>query len=128
MQDGKHVILCIDDDPDICTFLKTVLDGNGYVGVTAASAEEGLKVYKEVGPDLVIVDLMMEEIDAGTTFVKELRLLGNTAPIYMLSSVGDEFSMEADYAAAGLAGVFQKPVTADRLLSVVETALKEPAE
>ena len=128
MQDGKHVILCIDDDPDICTFLKTVLDAHGYVASTAASGEEGLKVYKEISPDLVIVDLMMEEIDAGTTFVKELRLLGNTAPIYMLSSVGDEFSMEADSAAAGLAGVFQKPVTAERLLAVVATALKGATE
>ena len=125
MQDGKNVILCMDDDPDICTFLKTVLDANGYLASTASSGEEGLKIYKEISPDLVIVDLMMEEVDSGTTVVKELRLLGNTAPVYMLSSVGDEFSMEADYAATGLSGVFQKPVTAERLLSVVETALKQ---
>jgi DNA-binding response OmpR family regulator len=125
MQDGKQVILCIDDDPDICTFLKTVLDANGYVASTACSGEEGLKIYKEISPDLVIVDLMMEEIDSGTAVVKELRLLGNTAPVYMLSSVGDEFNMETDYASTGLSGVFQKPVTADRLLSVVETALKK---
>ena len=128
MQDDKYVVLCIDDDPDICAFLKTVLEANGYVAHTAATGEEGLRVYKEVGPDLVIVDLMMEEVDAGTTFVKELRLLGNTAPVYMLSSVGDDFNLAIDYASVGLSGVFQKPVSADRLLSVVRTALKETAE
>ena len=71
---------------------------------------------------------MMEEVDSGTTFVKELRLLDNKAPVYMLSSVGDEFNMEADYASAGLAGLFQKPIAADRLISVITTALKDSAE
>lgn len=124
MRDGKYVILCLDDDPDICEFLKVVLEGDGYVASTAATAEEGLKIYKEISPDLVIVDLMMEEIDAGATFVKELRLLGNTAPIYMLSSVGDDFAQATDSAALGLAGVFQKPISPGRLLSVLKAALK----
>ena len=127
MRDGKHVILCIDDDPDICEFLRTVLESGGYVASTAATTEEGLNAYKEISPDLVIVDLMMEEIDAGATFVKELRLLDNTAPIYMLSSVGDDFTQATDSAALGLAGVFQKPVSPDRLLSVLKTALKRAA-
>ena len=125
MQDEKHVILCVDDDPDICEFLKTLLEANGYVAETAGTAEQGLKLYKEVQPDLVIVDLMMEEVDAGASLVKELRLLGNTAPIYILSSVGDEFNLEADYASLGLAGIFQKPISADRLLSVLKTALAD---
>ena len=127
MRDGKHVILCLDDDPDICEFLKVVLESDGYVASTATTAEEGLKIYKKISPDLVIVDLMMEEIDAGATFVKELRLLGNTAPIYMLSSVGDDFAQATDSAALGLAGVFQKPLLPDRLLSVLKTALKGAA-
>ena len=125
MQDGKHVILCMDDDPDICDFLRTVLEANGYVALTAATGEAGLRVCKEATPDLIIVDLMMEEVDAGTTFVKELRVTGNTVPVYMLSSVGDEFNMEADYSALGLAGVFQKPISPDRLVSVLKTALGE---
>ena len=35
---------------------------------------------------------MMEEVDAGTNFVKDVTLLGNTAPVFLLSSVGDNFS------------------------------------
>ena len=74
MQDGKHVILCVDDDPDILLFLRTVLEASDYVVVEAATAEEGLRVYQEHQPDLLIVDLMMEEVDAGTSFVKELKV------------------------------------------------------
>jgi DNA-binding response OmpR family regulator len=123
MQDGKHVILCIDDDPDILSFLQIVLEAEGYLYAGAESAEEGLRVYKEVAPDLIILDLMMEEVDAGTLFVKELRLLENTAPIYMLSSVGDNLHLTTDYATLGLAGVFQKPIAKEQLLAILKAKL-----
>ena len=123
MQDGKHVILCIDDDPDILSFLRIVLEAEGYIVAEANSGEEGLRVYKEVQPDCLIVDLMMEEVDAGTNFVKELRLLGNVAPIYMLSSAGDNLSMTIDYTELGLSGVFQKPIGKDRLISILKAKL-----
>ena len=123
MQDGQHVILCIDDDPDILSFLKIVLEAEGYVVPQASSAEEGLKVYKETKPDLLIVDLMMEEVDAGTNFIKEIQVLGNEAPIFMLSSAGDNLNMATDISALGLAGVFQKPVDRDQLLTVIRAKL-----
>ena len=128
MSDNKPVILCLDDDPDILSFLEIILDAEGYAFVGADSAEEGLRVYKESDPDLIIVDLMMEEVDAGTGFVKEIQLLGNTAPIYMLSSVGDNLSMTMDYTALGLAGVFQKPLTKELLLTVLKTKLTQTAK
>lgn len=124
MQDGKHVILCVDDDPDILEALRVVLEANGYIVATASSAEEGLQVYKQVKPDLLIVDLMMEEIDAGTRFVKELQALGNRAPVYMLSSTGDNLYATVDYSELGLAGIFQKPVNPDTLLALLKAKLK----
>jgi len=123
MQDGKYEILCIDDDEDVRIILKTVLEANGYLVETAPSAEDGLRAYKKSTPDLVIVDLMMEEIDAGTSFVKDLKALGNKAPVYMLSSMGDNLSMTTDYSALGLAGVFQKPIENEKLLSIIKAKL-----
>ena len=108
MQDGKHVILCVDDDEDIRSFMHTVLEGAGYKVVDAPSAEEGQKAYKESNPDLIIADLMMEEIDAGTSFVKELKALGCTSPILMLSSAGDALNMTTNYSELGLDGILQR--------------------
>lgn len=125
MPDKKAVILCIDDDPDILSFLQIVLESAGYVYVGAESAEAGLRAYRDSAPDAVIVDLMMEEVDSGTGFVKELRALGNQAPIFMLSSVGDNLNMVTDYTPLGLSGVFQKPLARQHLLSVLEAALAE---
>ncbi len=127
MSDHKPMILCLDDDPDILSFLQIVLEAEGYRFAGASSAEEGLRIYKEVDPDLIIVDLMMEEVDAGTGFVKEIQLFGNTAPVFMLSSLGDNLSMTTDYGSLGLAGVFQKPLKKEHLLSVLRTKLAQIA-
>jgi len=124
MQDGKYVILAIDDDPDFLQAIRLFLEANGYIMVQANSAEAGLKVYKEKNPDLVLVDLMMESIDAGADFVRELRLLGNTAPVFLLSGAGDGMTDNVDYTEYGFSGVFQKPIKNERLLSVIKAKLK----
>ena len=124
MKDGKHVILYVDDDPDFLYSMRLILESNGYIMIEAPTGEEGLRVFKDHQPDFVIVDLMMEEIDAGTHFVKELQALGNTAPVYMLSSVGNDLNISTDYAELGLDGVLQKPIDANAVLSILKTKLK----
>lgn len=123
MKDNKFVILYVDDDQDMLDSLRIVLEANGYVMEEASSGEEGLKKYKAVKPDFCIVDLMMEEVDAGTNLVKELKALGNKVPVYMLSSVGDQLNLQTDYNALGLSGVFQKPMNFDVLISTLKKKL-----
>jgi DNA-binding response OmpR family regulator len=123
MSDPKRLILCIDDDPDVLSVLQIVLEAEGYRFAGAGTAEEGLRLCKAVGPDLIIVDLMMEEIDAGTSFVKDVKLLGVAAPVFLMSSVGDNLSATIDYTALGFAGVFQKPVAKQQLLAVIKSKL-----
>ncbi len=125
MKDGKFVILCIDDDKDYLYALRMILEANDYVMEEALSAEEGLRVYKDADPDFVMVDLMMESIEAGKTFVKELRLLNNNSPVYMLSSVGDALASNIDVTELGLQGVFQKPIDPNTLLKTLEIKLKK---
>lgn len=125
MKDGKHVILCIDDDPDVLDSLRMFLESNDYFMASAFSAEEGIKVFKEEAPDFIIVDLMMESVDAGKNFVKELKLLNNTAPIYMLSSVGDSLATNINFAELGLTGVFQKPIDFNTLLMTLKIKLPD---
>jgi two-component system alkaline phosphatase synthesis response regulator PhoP len=123
MRDGKYVILAIDDDQDFIQAVQIVLEANGYVVESAPTAEEGLRRYRSVHPDLILVDLMMEEIDAGANFAKELKLLGNQAPVFLLSGAGDSMSVSTDYTALGFSGVFQKPIDPKRLLTVLKAKL-----
>jgi two-component system chemotaxis response regulator CheY len=125
MKNGKHVILCIDDDRDFLDSLQIIIEDNDYVFESAGSAEDGLRQFKAVKPDLVIVDLMMEEVDAGVNFVKEVKALGaKVPPIYMFSSVGDNLNAMADYSQLGLSGVLQKPVNPAVLLATLKAKLK----
>ena len=123
MQNEKKVILCIDDDPDVLESLKIVLEANGYEMKAANNADEGLVMFREANPDLVIVDLMMEEIDAGANFVKEIKATGSTVPVYMLSSVGDSMNSTVDGESLGLSGILQKPIDTKHLLTILATAI-----
>ena len=64
-------------------------------------------------------------LDVITGLVKDLRMLGNKAPVFMLSSVGDNLNTTIDYTELGLAGVFQKPINNQQLLTVLKTKLKK---
>jgi len=123
MKGGRYVVLYIDDDPDILDALGTVLSAAGYVAIPARSGEEGLRMYKQHRPDFVIVDMMMEEVDAGAHFAKELKALGNRSPVYMLSSIGDQVHLSIDPRELGVDGVFQKPVDLRLLRTTIETKL-----
>ncbi len=123
MKDGKHVILYLDDDQDMLDAVRIILEAHDYEMVEAHSAEEGLRVYKDTNPDFLLVDLMMEEVDAGTTFAKEMKVLGNKVPVFMLSSVGDSLDDNTDYKELGLDGVFQKPIHPKTLLSILKKKL-----
>jgi DNA-binding response OmpR family regulator len=123
MKDGKHVILCVDDDPDILQTLRMVLEKNGYFVAAAGSSDEAVQKFGKHRPDLIIVDLMMEQVDSGTGLVRKLKDLGNRAPSYMLSSVGDELNATVDADALGLAGVFQKPIDPKLLLETIRARL-----
>jgi DNA-binding response OmpR family regulator len=125
MKDGKYVILCVDDDSDFLESSRIFLEANDYIVESAPSAEDGLKKFRECNPDLIIVDLMMEEVDAGTNLAKNLQLAQNTAPVYMLSSVGDQLNMSTDFSALGLRGVFQKPLDTKNVLKTIRAALEQ---
>jgi DNA-binding response OmpR family regulator len=125
MKDGKFVILCVDDDPDVLMVLRTILENGGYFVEEAPTAELGLKKFKEAHPDLAIVDMMMEEIDAGRNFVRALRLERADIPVYMLSSIGDSLAQNVNWVELGLAGIFQKPIDPNTLLTTLKLKLKK---
>lgn len=124
MHDGKHVILYVEDDADYRHAMRQMLEAHGLMMLEAADGEEGLRAYREHKPDLVILDLMMEEVDAGVNLLRQIRGAGGTTPVYLLSSVGDTLAMTTSAAELGFTGVFQKPVDAERLLTVVRAKLK----
>ncbi|MEM1203558.1 MAG: response regulator [Acidobacteriota bacterium] len=80
-------ILAIDDEPDVLDLLKLVLERSGYEVVTSPNGTEGLIRAHVEGPDLILLDIMMEEMDGWET----LRLLklddeSRDVPVVILSA------------------------------------------
>ena len=86
-------ILIVDDDPDILEAAQLVLEKEGHDVVTAASRAEGMAAIVSGSPDLLILDVMMEEADDGFVMAQDLRRDGVTLPIMMLTSVGTATGM-----------------------------------
>jgi DNA-binding response OmpR family regulator len=125
MKNSKALILCIDDDQDLLDSMRIILEGHGYAVETATTAQEGIRFFKTAHPDLILVDLMMEEVDSGVTLVRDLKALGvKLPPIYMLSSVGDGLNLNVDFSELGLTGVLQKPINPDSLAKTIAAQLK----
>ena len=74
MQDGKPVILYVDDDQDFLDGTRSLLEANDYVMIEALSAEEGLKVYRRNPPDLILV--VSHDDWSGINDDERLRRLG----------------------------------------------------
>ncbi len=116
-------ILIIDDDPDILDSIKAILDGNGFVTVTAISGSAGVAAFKKDAPDLVLCDMMMESIDEGMKVAAEIRTINSKVPMYLLSSIGAATASNIEVSKLGFNGVFQKPVDPGMLVSSVKKAL-----
>lgn len=80
-------ILIVDDDPDMVEASRIVLERDGHSVDSASNVDEGLKKVADTGPDLLILDVMMQEPDDGLRLARQVRRAGNTLPILMLTSV-----------------------------------------
>jgi CheY-like chemotaxis protein len=115
-----HVVLVVEDDPDIRATLCEALEDNGYATAGASNGVEAL-AYLRSGvekPCLILLDLMMPVMD-GQTFRAEQRADPELAdiPVVVISAYRDVEKYANDLAAEYLA----KPVRLDTLL---ETARK----
>ena len=123
MTDTTKTILCVDDEKDIRDALRMILESANYTVEEAASGKEGLARFEAVSPDFVLVDMMMESIDAGIDLARAIKARNSAIPVYMLSSMAEGLRDQVDTSTLGLNGSLQKPVNAADLLSCVERAL-----
>ena len=88
------LIAIIDDDPDILDASSLVLTSKGYEVVTADNPDDGYRIVKEKNPDLIILDVMMNEPDDGFFLAKKFRRENIETPIIMYTSVSKSIGME----------------------------------
>ncbi len=87
-------ILIVDDDPDMVEASRIVLERDGHTVESSSGMETGLQKLADLEPDLLILDVMMEEADDGLRFARQVRRDGNDLPILMLTSVNRALGIE----------------------------------
>ena len=83
----KALILVLDDDPDICTMIKMVLDYYGYAAVDAENEEKTINILSSNHVDLIIMDMLLSGAD-GTDICRRLKQdqMTSSIPILMFSA------------------------------------------
>jgi len=120
-------IAIIDDDPDIVDAVSMVLQSKGYQVVAAGNVESGLELIEKENPDLLILDVMMDEPDDGFYLAVKMRKNGMKKPIIMLTSVSKATGMTFGTSDSVPVDEFlEKPVSPGILLDKVEYYLTHP--
>lgn len=120
------LIAIIDDDPDIIEATSLVLKSRGFSVCTASNPDEGYKIIKENNPDLIILDVMMDEPDDGFFMAQKLRRDKVKTPILMYTSVSKTIGFE--YGQGEMVPVddfVEKPISPEELIEKVKFLLKK---
>ena len=124
-----ELIAIIDDDPDILDASSLVLKSKGYNVITANNPNDGYKIVKEKKPDLIILDVMMDEPDDGFFLAQRFRKEKITTPILMYTSVSKAIGFEfGKNEMVPVDDFVEKPISPDELVKKVETLLHKVEE
>lgn len=115
-------LLIVDDEADIREFAKRFFTKRGIDVTTAAGGREALEIIGRERPDLVLLDVRMEEM-TGVEVLKELRDKQDETKVVMVSGVNDEEIVSAAKS-LGVRGFVHKPLVLEELEKIVLSELK----
>lgn len=128
-------VLIIDDDDDLVITMRLPLEAHGYQVFRAADSREGLQKVKEVKPDLILLDIMMDSMTAGIQLSFTLRnpdpaseyAAYRKIPIVMISAIHPTTSLPfvPDKVSLPIDAFVEKPIEPDVLLSKVREHIRK---
>ena len=123
----KTTIIVVDDSPFTSKQLKDVVEENGYEVIGyAKNGEEGIAMYDQLHPDIVILDIIMPGID-GLETAEILMKKDPDATILMLSSLCDSGTVE-EVRSVGVKYLIPKPWEDEVLLATLDMLKKHCEE
>ena len=121
MSNNKYKVLLVEDDKNIASFIRTVLETNGYQVLAAERCQQGLLVFTSHVPDLVVLDLGLPDMD-GEEFIRLARR-DSLVPIIVLSARTEEED-KVSALDLGANDYITKPFGTAELLARVRAALR----
>ncbi len=128
---GKKILI-VDDDPDVRSFVITVLEENDYTPLVAKNGEEGLKLIRQEGPDLILLDVLMPR-GSGVKLFREIKTDASlkNIPVIVLSGIAEKSFLRSQKALAEFGGAtvpepdayLEKPVEPEELAAMIKKVI-----
>jgi DNA-binding response OmpR family regulator len=122
-------VLVIDDEPSIVELFTDYLNGQGFDVISAGGGEEGLDRLRLDGPDIVLLDMRMPDLD-GLETLRRIRKVNLRVPVLMVSG-NDDIAAAKEAIALGAFDYTLKPVDFNylsRALDKMVAAIQPPGE
>ncbi len=118
-------VLIVDDDVDFLEIHSAVLTHRGYHVITARSSKECLEELDKARPDVVVLDVMMEQFDSGFRLSKKIKTKHRGLPVMLLTSIGAQTGLEFSsneklLKAVGADVLLDKPVSPKVFIDEIE--------
>ena len=123
MQNAKLRILVVDDDEDICLYLKEFLTREGYQVCTVKSAMDALPEIRDGRHQIVLLDVRMPDVD-GVTLLKEIRAIDSDLCVIIMTAYPSVESA-VDTMKADAFDYLRKPFDLDQLRGILARAVRE---
>ena len=121
MSNNKFKVLIIEDEANICSFIQTLLETNGYQALVAQTCVMGMTMFISYNPDLVILDLGLPDRD-GLDAIRSIRQKYLTPIIVLSARTTEQDKIEA--LDLGADDYITKPFGGGELLARVRAALR----
>ncbi len=117
-------ILIVEDYEDTRSFMKYLLEDKGYQVCEARDGIEAFDIFKQIHPDLILMDISLPEVDGltATRAIRELEADGKNIPIIAVTAFGKLYYKKA--IEAGCNDLIDKPVDFDSLAPVIHQYLE----
>jgi len=115
-------ILVVDDESDVCDFVRNFFQERGYTVITALNGEEALSSVKRDKPQLVLLDVKMKGMD-GIAVLKHIKDIDKAVKVIMVTALGDQERIN-EASKLGACDYITKPLMLDYLERAVEQNLK----
>lgn len=114
-------ILVVDDNADICTLIRIALTNKGLDVRTAANGRDGVRVFCEFHPDVVLLDYILPDMN-GNDVARTIKATGHVS--YIITMTGEEVSPN-DVDKSLYAGSLKKPFNLSDMVRYVESCMKK---
>lgn len=121
MSNNKFKVLVVEDEANICSFIETLLETNGYQALVAHTCSMGLTLFASHNPDLVILDLGLPDRD-GLELIRTVRQKYMTPIVVLSARTTEQDKIEA--LDLGANDYVTKPFDTGELLARVRAALR----